>query len=64
LVTLPADIKKRMVLVHYQDNVLEEDGTIKDSWTIQEEEAGFNYGFAIKGQELDIDEIFSIDAKV
>lgn len=50
--------------MHYQDNVLEEDGTIKDSWTIQEEEAGFNYGFAIKGQELDIDEIFSIDAKV
>lgn len=58
LATLPADIKKKMVLIHYNDNIIEDTTVgINEEWQKKESEAGFDLGFAIKGQELDIDEI-------
>jgi len=62
LITLPEDVKKKMVLQHYQDNVLEEEFGIEisDSWNTSAQEAGFtcwdgaNYGFALKGFILEI----------
>jgi len=54
LVTLPADIKKKMVLVHYQDNILsdESDIVLKDEWIAKLDEHGFQIG--IKGDTIKI----------
>jgi ribonuclease BN (tRNA processing enzyme) len=62
LATLPNDIKKKMILIHYQDDVLDGNGNIKPEWSKKETEAKFgatvDFGFAVKGQELNIDDIF------
>jgi ribonuclease BN (tRNA processing enzyme) len=59
LATLPEDIKKKMILIHYQDDVLDGNGNIKPEWSEKETKAGFgatvDFGFAVKGQELDVD---------
>jgi ribonuclease BN (tRNA processing enzyme) len=55
LATLPDEIKKKMILIHYQDNVLDEKGDINQEWSDKETDAGFDLGFAVKGQELDVD---------
>ena len=57
LVTLPNDLKKKMVLLHYQDNVLDDSGEINQEWSDKETSAGFELGFATRGQELNIDEM-------
>ena len=59
LETLPDDIKKKMILTHYQDNVVEDSGDITLIWSDKVKEAGFDLGFAVKGQELDLDTFFS-----
>jgi len=59
LATLPDEIKKKMILIHYQDNVIDEKGEIVQEWSNKETDAGFDLGFAVKGQELDIDKLFS-----
>jgi ribonuclease BN (tRNA processing enzyme) len=59
LITLPDEIKKKMILVHYQDNVIDDNGKINQEWFDKEIKAGFSLGFAEKGQELNIDEILA-----
>jgi ribonuclease BN (tRNA processing enzyme) len=65
LITLDDDIKKKMVLQHFQDNILDsEDKTGKEinkSWNESAFDAGFtcwdgfNYGFVQKGFVMDIE---------
>jgi len=50
LITLPLDIKKKMVLTHYQDNILCEDG-INTEWKFKASSEGF-IGFAKKGENF------------
>lgn len=50
LKTLPPEIKKKMMLVHYQDNVI----TSKDEWAEKAKKDGFDYGFMEKGLVLEI----------
>lgn len=52
LMTLPADIKKKMILVHYQDNILSEDDDhiISDEWLNKIDANGFRVG--IKSDSL------------
>jgi hypothetical protein len=57
LITLPEDIKKKMILIHYNDNILDNNGQINPDWIEKENNAGFSFGFATKGQEFDINEI-------
>lgn len=52
LATLPPDIKKKMILIHYQDNVLDNESGITSEWSEKEISNGFEFGFAKKGQEL------------
>jgi ribonuclease BN (tRNA processing enzyme) len=66
LITLDDDIKGKMILQHYQDNVLDqEDKKITQSWNASAEGAGFtswdeqNHGFVLKGFILDTQRIFS-----
>lgn len=58
LVTLPDEVKNKMVLVHYQDNVLDENGNILQEWFDKESKAGFGFGFAVKGQDIYTEDIF------
>ena len=63
LITLDDDIKKKMVLQHYQDNVLDEEDPTKvsESWNASAQGAGFtcwdgtNYGFVTKGFTMEIE---------
>lgn len=52
LCTLPADIKKKMILVHYQDNVFDDDGIVKQEWIDKVKEAEF-LCMAPRGMEVD-----------
>ena len=49
--TLPDDIKKKMYLCHYQDNILDEKGRITKEWKDKAKTDKFA-GFISKGQEL------------
>jgi ribonuclease BN (tRNA processing enzyme) len=59
LITLPEDVKKKMMLQHYQDNVLTEIGR----WDESAKGAGFtcwngiNFGFVKRGWQLDTRDI-------
>ena len=54
LSTLSPDIKKKMALIHYQDNVLDESGRVSDQWKKKVDDEGFNsIGFIEKGQIID-----------
>jgi len=53
LKTLPDDIKKKMILQHYQDNILDEAEIISQEWLEKIKQDGFTKGFAIQGQILD-----------
>jgi len=58
LVTLPQDIKAKMMLQHYQDNVITADQI--EGWRNSSKEAGFtawdkeNYGFIMQGSTFDV----------
>jgi len=58
LITLPSEIKAKMMLHHYQDNVISTDH--KNSWIATAKEAGFtawdkkNYGFIMCGSTFDL----------
>jgi ribonuclease BN (tRNA processing enzyme) len=57
-VQFPADIKAKMLLTHYQDLVLAEDGiAISDTWRQKAIDGGF-LGFAVRGDILDTDHHF------
>jgi ribonuclease BN (tRNA processing enzyme) len=58
LITLPPDIKKKMVLTHYQDNVLDENG-IKEEWKQKALTDGF-IGFAEKGETTSIEALLVV----
>ena len=65
LVTLPPEIKKKMMLVHYQDNVLKSvSAEGHDKWMATAKEAGFRewvameFGFIPKGSSIETKEIF------
>lgn len=51
LSTLPEKIKKKMFLVHYQDNILDDNNIISEEWKKKAEKAGF-IGFVQKGEEF------------
>ena len=64
LCTLPEDIKKKMILVHYQDNILDSvpeinsilytiNYKVSDEWQTKAKEAGF-IGFAEKGHTITV----------
>lgn len=61
---LPPDIKARMILVHYQDNVVDllpedkgrivpEKSPISKEWADKARADGFTLGFAVRGSEID-----------
>lgn len=52
---LPEEIKSKMYLVHYQDNVLSDHGHVSDEWETQAYVFGFN-GFLESGDELVLSE--------
>lgn len=64
LCTLSEDIKAKMILVHYQDNVIASAAAgISTEWGDKAKEAGFpkvgkNYGFVPKGWTLDTEKWF------
>jgi ribonuclease BN (tRNA processing enzyme) len=53
LSTLPKEIKGKMSLVHYQDNVIDDKGDITPEWLNKATENGFN-GFFRKGDIFEI----------
>jgi ribonuclease BN (tRNA processing enzyme) len=53
LVSLPQEIKSKMILIHYQDNIMDDSGRVVDEWIGKAIGAGFK-GFAAQGNELDI----------
>jgi len=54
LKTLPADIKSKMMLVHYQDNVLDDEGMVKEEWVKKTIEDGFKFGLINKNNIVTI----------
>jgi hypothetical protein len=57
LKTLDDKTKKKMALIHYQDNIMEDEETglgIKTEWEEKVEKDGFGYGFIAQGSELEI----------
>lgn len=50
---LPAEIKTKMLLVHYQDNVLDSQGVIKEEWAQKAKTDGFR-GFVQKGARVEV----------
>ena len=67
LKTLPEDVKKKMLLQHYQDNVLDESGYVCPEWLKNAQDDGFmtsdfNWaGFIPKGTVLDTEKILGRD---
>jgi len=57
LCTLPADIKAKMALVHFQDNVMGIDGVVLSVWDDKAKADGF-YGMIDRGTILDLDTMF------
>lgn len=53
---LPCDIKKKMYLVHYQDNVIGEDGKVSYDWNVKAY-ADMFAGFLNKGDVIDTDKV-------
>jgi hypothetical protein len=53
LKTLPENVKQKMILVHYQDNILNQDGTLKQEWSTKRAEDKFG-GFGTKGLEYEV----------
>ena len=53
LCTLPEDIKKKMILQHYQDLILDDEALIKKEWVEKAENDGF-WGFARRKMNLQI----------
>lgn len=53
--TLDSETKRKMLLVHYQDLILdsEKTDTISEEWARKAEDDGFGYGFATRGLVLD-----------
>lgn len=51
LADLPDRIKKKMLLIHYQDNVLNKQGRVSQNWKAEAKRYGFNR-FVEKGEEL------------
>jgi ribonuclease BN (tRNA processing enzyme) len=51
LAELPLEIKKKMFLIHYQDNVLDERGRVISEWAARARGGGFAR-FVEKGEEL------------
>jgi ribonuclease BN (tRNA processing enzyme) len=51
---LPPEIKKKMFLNHYQDNILAEDGKVSPEWASKAKGDGF-IGFLERGSEVTID---------
>jgi ribonuclease BN (tRNA processing enzyme) len=60
LCTLPVDIKKKMFLVHYSDNVLNEKSLVSDKWQLKINEDGF-WGMPDKGSTINVEE--AIDSR-
>ena len=63
LKTLPAETKRKMILVHYQDNVLLDDAPffpISKEWGDKAKSDGFVLGFAAKGSEWDTEKVRDI----
>ena len=58
LVLLPSDIKAKMALVHYGDNVMGDDGKVNDEWGNKAKADGF-YGFVDKGTIINTDHLFT-----
>ena len=54
LCTLPADIKKKMFLVHYSDNVLNEKGLVSDEWVEKVLKNGF-WRIPDRGSTVDVE---------
>ena len=55
---LPADIKAKMALTHYGDNVMDDSGKVTAEWADKAKADGF-YGFINRGTILDTDELFT-----
>jgi ribonuclease BN (tRNA processing enzyme) len=57
-IQFPKNLKEKMLLTHYQDFVLAEDGkSISDEWRQKAIDAGF-IGFAARGETIDTDKHF------
>ena len=57
--TFESSLKAKMLLCHYQDCVLTEDGkSINDEWRNKANENGFKLGFAQRGDVIDTDRFF------
>lgn len=54
---LPADIKAKMALTHYGDNVMDDDGKVTAEWADKAKADGF-YGFVDRGTVIDTDKHF------
>jgi len=54
LLTLPEEVREKMILIHYQDNVLEDNGMLNVEWQKRLKDAKF-MKFAIPGSTLDVD---------
>lgn len=52
LISLPKDIRSKMLLVHYNDNILNDQGILLNEW---QEKASEFISFVPKGLEIDID---------
>jgi len=50
---LPENVKQKMILVHYQDNILNQDGTLKQEWSTKRAEDKFG-AFGTKGLEYEV----------
>ena len=61
LVTLPENTKAKMILQHYQDNVLENCSNKEEAkiWNDKVEKDGFKHGFATRSLLLNTKEIFT-----
>jgi ribonuclease BN (tRNA processing enzyme) len=56
LVTLPTEIKKKMLLVHYGDNIVGDDGKVNSEWSNKAETDGF-CGFPYKGDSQGVEDL-------
>jgi ribonuclease BN (tRNA processing enzyme) len=56
LITLPEDIKRKMRLIHYQDNVIDANGHVLPEWVDKANNSGLE--FAEKGETINIDDLF------
>ena len=57
LAELPADIKAKMALTHFADNVIDDNGKITEEWANKAKADGF-YGFIERKTVIDTDHLF------